>query len=72
MFQSSFNVVKKRNLYDINVWKVARTDIDTFRFRKLFQKSNSHAYENETNAQNDKFEFPWRSSAWIHEYLQVV
>ena len=45
-------------------WKVARTNVNTFRFRK-HSTFKSHAYENETNAQNDKFEFPWWSSAWI-------
>ena len=45
-------------------WKVARTNVDTFRLRK-HSTFKSHAYENETNAQNDKFEFPWWSSTWI-------
>ena len=64
IFQTIFPLKSQKWVCMFNVWKVARMNVNTFRFRK-HSTFKSHAYENETNAQNDKFEFPWWSSTWI-------
>ena len=49
--------LKQRNLYDNLTCERLRERILT---PSVLESSfRSHAYENETNAQNDKFEFPW-------------